>query len=65
MTEFRDIRLPEGLCADTEKWLEGKFDSLESFLVVLLQEITKNDGRKFDEAEQQLVEQRLKDLGYM
>ena len=65
MTEYRTVRLPEDLCATAERWMSGRFETLEAMLGFLLQEIVKDDGSQFDQAEQEMVEQRLKDLGYM
>jgi len=65
LTQYRTVRLPEDLCAQTEKWLAGRFDDLESFLSFLLQELARDDGSKLDQAEEQLVEQRLRELGYI
>jgi hypothetical protein len=61
----RTLSLPEDLCADAEKWMTGRFDSLESLVSFLLQEIIRDDTGKFDEAEERIVEQRLRDLGYI
>jgi hypothetical protein len=61
----RTLSLPEDLCADAEKWMTGRFDSLESLVSFLLQEIIRDDTGKFDEAEERIVEQRLRDLGYL
>lgn len=65
MAQDRTIILPESLCADAEKWMQGRFDSLEALLSFLLQEIVHNGAEKMDEAEEQIVEQRLKELGYI
>lgn len=59
------MRLPEDLCSDAEAWLEGRFDSLESLLAFLLQQAIKDDGAKLDQEEEDMVQQRLKDLGYI
>jgi hypothetical protein len=64
-TQYRTISLPEDLCAEAEKWMAERFDNLEALLSFLLQEIVKNDASKFDQAEEDIVEQRLKDLGYI
>jgi hypothetical protein len=53
------------VCAAAEKSLTGRFDSLEALLSFLLQEMAKDDARKFDQAEEQIIEQRLRDLGYI
>ena len=65
MAENRSVVLPESLCADAEKWMQGRFQSLEVLLSFVLQEIVNNGAEKFDEAEEQIVEQRLKELGYI
>jgi len=65
MTQYRTVHLPEELCAAAEKSLAGKFDNLETLISFLLQEIVKNDSSRFDRAEEQMIEQRLKDLGYI
>lgn len=65
MSEYRTIQLPERLCATAEKWMSGRFDTLEAMLGFLLSEIIKDDEGQFDQAEQEMLEQRLKDLGYM
>ncbi len=65
MVPTRTITLPEPLCAQAEKWMAGRFDSLESLITFLLQEIARHDSAKLDEAEEQIVEQRLRELGYI
>ncbi len=65
MTQYRTIKLPEDLCAAAEKYAAGRFDGLESLVSFLLQEILKDEGVKFDRAEEQMIEQRLRDLGYI
>jgi hypothetical protein len=57
--------LPEDLCADAEKWLTGRFDDLEALLSFVLREIVRDDGSKLDRAEEELVQQRLRELGYI
>jgi hypothetical protein len=65
MTQYRTIHVPEDLCGAADRFLSGRFENLEALISFLLQEIVKDDTRKFDQAEEQLIEQRLKDLGYM
>ena len=65
MTQYRTVNLPEDLCMAAEKSLTGRFDSLEALLSFLLQEIAKDDVSKFDQAEEQIIEERLRDLGYI
>jgi hypothetical protein len=64
-TGYRTVNLPEDLCTEAEKWMTGRFDTLEALLGFLLQEIVKNDAGRLDQAEEEIVEQRLRDLGYI
>jgi hypothetical protein len=45
--------------------MTGRFESLEALIGFLLQEIVKDDVSEFDQAEEKMIEQRLKDLGYI
>jgi hypothetical protein len=65
MAQYRTVSLPDDLCAEAEKQLAGRFDSVEALLTFLMQEITKDDSSKFDRAEERIIERRLRDLGYM
>jgi hypothetical protein len=65
MTGKRQISLREELCASAEQKLGARFESLESFLEYMLQELVRNDAEEFDKAEQSVLEQRLRDLGYL
>jgi hypothetical protein len=65
MTQYRTVNLPEDLCAAAEKCLTGRFDNLEALLGFLLQEIAKDEAGRLDLAEEQIIEQRLRDLGYI
>jgi len=65
MSQYRTINLPEDLCAAADKFLAGRFDNLEALISFLLQEVVKDEASKFDQAEEQMIEQRLKDLGYI
>ena len=65
MNQSRTVNLPEDLCVAAEKFMTGRFESLEALISFLLQEVVKDDVSKFDRAEEQMIEQRLKDLGYI
>jgi hypothetical protein len=65
MSESREIRLPEDLCAAAEKKFGGRFSSLDELVVFLLRELVSDDTVELDQAEQAVVEQRLRDLGYL
>jgi hypothetical protein len=57
----RPLLLPEDLCARTEK----KFGHLEDFLVLVLEELLRDDAAALDLNEQRLVDERLRELGYL
>jgi hypothetical protein len=61
----RTVHLPESLCAAAEQRFGGKFGSLDQFLVFVMQELVRDDAMQMDQAEQKIIEQRLKDLGYI
>lgn len=65
MSQSRTVSLPEDLCRAADQFLIGRFENLEALLTFLLQEVVKHDTGKFDRAEEQMIEQRLKDLGYI
>ena len=65
MSQYRTVSLPDDLCAEAEKRLTGRFSNLEALLSFLLQEIVKDDSNQLDRAEERIIEQRLKDLGYI
>ena len=65
MTQYRTVRLPEDLCAQAERWLNGRFDNVEALIAFLLQEILTDDGSALDQREEEIVQQRLRDLGYI
>lgn len=65
MTEFRTVSLPENLCAAAEEKFGKSFGGLQEFLIFLLRELMDDQAATMDEAEQRLVEQRLRELGYL
>ena len=65
MSELREIQLPADLCAAAEKKFAGKFHSVDELLAFVLRELISSDTVELDRAEQAVVEQRLKDLGYL
>lgn len=65
MTEMRDVRLPADLCAAAEKKFGTTFASLEELLAFILRDLLRDEASKIDEAEQKMVEDRLRELGYL
>lgn len=65
MTEMRDVRLPAELCAAAEKKFAQKFSSLEDLLTFILQDLVRDEALQLDRAEQRIIEERLRELGYI
>lgn len=65
MADMRDVRLPADLCAAAEKKFAHVFPSLEELLVCVLRDLSRDESAQFDRAEQRLVEERLRELGYL
>jgi hypothetical protein len=62
---MRTVQLPADLCVAAEKKLGQRFGSLEELLAFVLRDLTRDEASHLDEAEQRLVEQRLRELGYL
>jgi hypothetical protein len=65
MSESREIRLPSELCAKAEEKFGDTFRSVDELVAFLLQELVLGDTLDLDRADQALVEERLRDLGYI
>jgi hypothetical protein len=63
--KMRDVQLPADLCAAAEQKFGQRFASLDELLAFVLRELLRDEGAPFDQAEQRLVEERLRDLGYL
>ena len=62
---MRTVTLPAELCAQAEKRFGEKFTSLEQLLEYVLRDLVRDDTAQADEGEQRMIEQRLRDLGYL
>jgi hypothetical protein len=65
VSEIRTVNLPAALCAAAEEKMGDSFGSLEELLVFVLRELTSGTAIQADEAEEKLVEERLRQLGYL
>ena len=63
--KVRDLRLPADLCDAAEKKFGDRFGGLEPFLSFVLQELVSDQAAQLDQNEQRIIEERLKDLGYI
>lgn len=61
----RAVRLPEELCRAAEQRYGAQFESLEGLLEHLLQNLVGDAAAQMDESEQRIIEERLKNLGYI
>jgi hypothetical protein len=64
-SDLREVRLPAELCNDAERRFAERFGTLEQLLTFLLRELLRDEAAQMDQAEQRVVEQRLRDLGYI
>jgi len=62
---MRTVSLPVELCLQAEKKFGEKFGSLEQLLEYVLRDLVCDEAAQADEREQRMIEQRLKDLGYL
>ena len=65
MNELRNVSLPEGLCAKTEQKFGSRFGTLEQFLSSVMAELVRDEAATMDQREHEIIEQRLKALGYI
>lgn len=65
VNELRTIALPEDLCRAAEEKFSPRFGTLEELLTAALNELLRDDASRMDQQEQQIIEARLKALGYV
>lgn len=61
----REVRLPADLCDAVEKKYARQFRNVEELLECVLRDLARDEAAKADQREQDLVEQRLRELGYL
>lgn len=65
LIEKRMVELPADLCHTAAQRFGSAFGSIEQLLELVLTELLRDDAMTLHQAETQLVEQRLRDLGYL
>jgi len=65
MNSTRNLCLSEELCRAAEQKFGSRFASVEELVSNLLQELLRDDASKMDERELEIIEQRLRGLGYV
>lgn len=61
----REVRLPSILCEAAEQQFASRFGTLENFLTHVLEQLVREDASRMDQREQRIIEERLRDLGYV
>ena len=61
----RNITLPEDLCSAIERKFGRRFGSLDEFVANTLTHLLRDDALAMDAREQEIIEERLKALGYV
>jgi hypothetical protein len=65
MSVKRQVGLPEELCASAEQKYGAQFQSLDLFLEFVLRELVRDDAQRLDDKERAMLEERLRNLGYI
>jgi hypothetical protein len=62
---MRQLQLPSDLCQAAEQKFAQSYGTLQQFLVYVLQQLVRDDAFQMDKLEQSIIEERLRDLGYL
>jgi hypothetical protein len=62
---MREVKLSSELCRNAELRFGSRFGTIDEMLTFVLQELLRDDAAQMDRAEQRIIEERLKDLGYI
>ena len=65
MSSFRTVAIPEELCRAAEQRFAHRFGALDELLTEMLKELLRDNATANDEHEQRVIEERLRDLGYI
>jgi len=65
MSEIRNLQLPADLCAAVEREFAHVFGSVEELMIFVLRDLLRDEARIADQAEERLVDERLRELGYL
>lgn len=61
----REVRLPSELCSAVEQRYGAQLGSLEQFLEFVMRSLVRDEAAQIDQSEQRIIEERLKNLGYI
>ena len=65
MSTMRTISLPEDLCLKAEHKFRHRYENVTEFLIAVMTELLSDGATAMDINEQQIIEERLKGLGYI
>ena len=65
MSGTRTIAIPEELCQAAEQRFGGEFGTLDGLVTELLRRLLSENAAMMDQQEQSIIEERLKNLGYV
>ena len=65
MGEIRQIGLPEDLCSAAEQKFRDRFHSVQELLEFILRDLLQDPATTLDQDEQRILEERLRELGYI
>jgi hypothetical protein len=65
LREKRQVQLSAELCTAAEERYRSIFSSLDQLLEAVLHELVRDEAARLDEAEENLVQRRLRELGYL
>ncbi|HEY7098193.1 MAG TPA: hypothetical protein VH437_15810 [Terriglobales bacterium] len=63
--ETIQVRLPQELCNEVLRQFGSRFADIEEFVTFVLHECVRAEALKMDEQEERILQNRLKDLGYI
>ncbi len=64
-SEFRWVQVPEDLCAAAEARYGGQFESVDELVKFALRELLRDEAAQLNAADERIIEERLRDLGYV
>jgi hypothetical protein len=65
LTQKRSVQLSAELCDAAQRSYAQMFGRVEGLLEAVLRELVNEEAAAMDETEERLVEQRLRELGYL
>ena len=64
-SKVRQVNLPAEMCEEAERRFAAHFANVDELLAFVLDRLLQDGAGEMDRAEERMIEQRLRDLGYM